>query len=1442
MYAASKYRPENVQYRAQNHMQAQAKSIMMGLFCFIPPYQCGFMRNDSCQANVISFYEQCAVFTPGLLKSGELGKACLIVKRNTKPMVVNVVIEVKGTKTSIFNQQFPAGDIFRCSDFQVPKQEQVSPVFLLVEAVSGTYNYTARQSVVISPTSNSIFIRSDKYKYKGGQTDDPELGAYQIVAQGSSGKSVSQYIVAEDYVLPKFSASIRTYDTVTIQDKTLAFEVSAKYTYGLPVPGRVSGRLCRPPSYYYVGDPCARNPDGICVPFTGEIDSDGLYKGSIDLLAFQFNRPGYSMYVKLEATVIEQGAGVQVTEIKIISVTTTLGRAYFVDKYMLPYFKKGIPYPVEVMVEDGLGQPQSNLTVQLQVNTVTVQNLTSDKNGKAYYEVDTSGFGTSEVELQLIYMNAQQCYDSNWVVPNYSNDYRSIRRFFSPTQTFVQLQGPREDLECGATYNILVRYVISRDALEEGQTIVKFVFMALSRAKIVEFGEHSVSISTSLQGQFTLTYKVSPDHVPTVQYVVLSMLKKDLVADTTQLNLEKCFKNQVSLKFSSEEGTPGSQVDLNVRATSKSTCIARVFDSSLLLMDQGQTLTPSTVYNALQYLTLNGYDYAGYNVAPPQPPCVNVNEQIVYNSMYYQPVSFPLEEDPGKLFAVTFQPRNTGERDRSLETGNHNFRTSMRLNLMLTSFHGQGDILGCHNLGIEQGDHFFINYRYIIFKAIGLIAVTDTSYRQPQQCFQEQPISFQPPQLLARPVAFGVLAEAPAFATTSLATVSDLDIQVAVRKSISRHVMLLEAGSTSKSLEVPGTITTWKGDAICLSSKTGFGMSKYLANFTSFQKMFVDLSLANSIVRGETMVLVATVANYMDKCAKMNVILAPSSDYTAEAVGGLPIKCVCSKQRISYSWNINAKSLGVLTVKVTAQTIHIGESCEGPPDPSEPNRKDIIVQSFTVEPEGIKQDVTQTNFVCVKGSSSEVAVSINPSGNIVPDSLKATVQVIGDILGPALVRPEALFNEPMGCGEQNLATLMPIPVTMEYLNATGGLDQTMEAKAKQNMEIGYARQMRYRNWDGSFSAFGGPPGSAWLTLQTAKTLLRLTPYIYVEDQVIQQAMLWLANLQNLSTGSFKPKGMLFNSGLKGGADDDVGFTCAMVIFLLETSYASSPTLLRSSVTYLEAASQKDQSVFNIIMLMYVFKAAGNTERANAMATKVKALAIDDGTIHWEPASKPKQQTPYLFFPPASSGAIEMTAIALKAFLYGKTPSTISQEVLNYCTKIALWIVKQQRKQGCYRSTSDTVAALEALTAFAPYVFQKNAVINIQLKKENYVIRTFMLDSSKRFVLQSESLYSLPGNYNMVVSGNGCVLLQTGVEFNVPFNQQNPAFLLSLTTSPNDCQDGVAPSFDIQVNSSYNGIQNKSNMAIIDIHLLSGHFVEYDSLYKVSVSGNKSPKK
>ncbi|XP_069610173.1 ovostatin-like isoform X1 [Ranitomeya imitator] len=1363
---------------------------------------------------------QCAFSIPALLKSGESVKGCLEVKRHSEPVMVDITLEVNGVNHTILSQQFPIGDVFTCPEFQVPVIPKPAPVFLTINAVATNYNYAARRAVVVAPTGTVTLIQLEKSIYKPGETvnfivislnnrlqlaedyypniyvtdpsgnrlyqwtqqstenttlalslilpEDPEFGNYVINIERKSRNTVTKSFLVEEYVLPNIKVEISAPRSITILDKTMPYKVDAKYTYGQGVPGKVTIRVCRAPLNYYTGNACNRNPDGLCVSITGELNSNGTFSGELDLTTFQLDRSGYNMALGMETVVTEEGSGIQTKETKAISITNQMGSVRFVPQNMERFFKLGLPFYVEAVAVDGAGNPLSDQVIELQVNGITVKNLTTDANGKVQDYIDTSKLDQSVVNIQVIYKNSEQCYDANYIVPTYSNDYYSITRFYSRSGSFVQIEGPKEELQCEQTYDFSVRYIFDQSALEVGETSTNFSYMVMSRANIVDSGRVLVDLTSSLQGEFNITLHVNPDHVPAIDVIVYNILKEEVVLHKINLKTEKCFRTKASLEFSVERATPGSSIDLNIFSEQHSMCHVRIYDSSLLLLGQDQSLTPEMVYSSLQYNSLSGYYYEGYSVAPPEEPCIDSNKQIKVNGLYYSPVGFPNEGD-----------------------------TTQQL------------------------------------YDIGLFILTNTTLKKPTLCGQ--------PSIFARPTfldggfmisnSFASMA-AESFAEPPADRGATTEIQ-SLRTSFPEiwffnKVEIGENGTGYLPLVVPGTITEWKADMVCFDWSNGFGMSKDPANFTSFQEFFVSDFLPYSFVRGETLIVKVVISNYLNKCAKVRATLQPSSDYTVEALDADSEKCVCSGQRASYSFSLKAISVGTVSVTITGETVHLGKTttCEGSADQDGVSYKDTIVRSIIIEPEGIQQEVTKSSLVCLNDTTEVIPISISPPENSVSDSVSAKVTVIGDILGRAIVNPESLINDPTGCGEQNLATLSPIALVLDYLELTGRLTEEARSKGIQYIGNGYRRQLRYRNPDGSFSAFPHGQPSSWLTLKVLETMLRIKKYYPVEDRILQGALVYLENLRDKTTGGFKPQGTLFNNGLRGGAEDNVSFTAAVAAFLLQTEYSATPTLLREAMTYLVTASQKEQSVYNKALLLYVFRVAGNEERSKALLNQLKEVQIEDeGTIHWERPSKPNKPTSYMFPARAASADIEISALVLLALTTGKPPLAD----LDYISQVANWFPRQQNAQGSYSTTSDTVAVLQALCSYGALVHQKYFNNTVEVKHGDEVVKEFTLNYDNQLLLQTQDLPDIPGEYSWNINGKGCVLLQTTVKFNIPVDEQDSAFHLSVYTPPESCVDGVAYTFPVHLNLSYNGVRNQSNMVLISLSLPSGYKPEYQSL-------------
>ncbi|KAK2101572.1 hypothetical protein P7K49_019238 [Saguinus oedipus] len=156
------------------------------------------------------------------------------------------------------------------------------------------------------------------------------------------------------------------------------------------------------------------------------------------------------------------------------------------------------------------------------------------------------------------------------------------------------------------------------------------------------------------------------------------------------------------------------------------------------------------------------------------------------------------------------------------------------------------------------------------------------------------------------------------------------------------------------------------------------------------------------------------------------------------------------------------------------------------------------------------------------------------------------------------------------------------------------------------------------------------------------------------------------------------------------------------------------------------------------------------------------------------------------FEKASSADIEITCYGLLALL---SKPRLTSEELSYASQIVHWVAKQQNSHGGFSSTKDTIVALQALTLFQRLTFSKSRQNSVQIFSQAFNT-AFQVNDKNRLLLQQILLPTTKGEYTVEVNGNGCVYVQ----------------------------------------------RNSSNMAIIDVKMLSGFVPDRPSVKKLQEDG------
>ncbi|NXK68024.1 OVOS protein, partial [Sylvietta virens] len=1356
---------------------------------------------------------QYVLLVPSVVRSDAPQTACVQLHNLSEPLSVSAALEYGSVQRTLFEEPMTENDFFKCSEFKVPPATSDPVAFISFSAKGATVDLGERRSVAIQNVDNVVFVQTDKPLYKPGQkvmfrvvtldtqfrpvqetVSDPEqnkifqwlevtskhgivqlsfplisepiLGSYQITVEKKSGEKEYQSFRVEEYVLPKFEVTTTGPKAISFFDEEVRVNVCAVYTYGQPVQGNARINVCQQRFY---SPQCKENRKKTCEGVTGLLGKDGCLNTVISIKKFQLYRRSAMMYASLnvESIVTENGTGIQIKAYDYVSVNQENDQVLF--RNMDTYYKRGIPYHGEITVTSVDGEPVANSTVLLELNGDYLASYTTDRNGTAAFSIDTSNFFDPSFKLTAK-QAPEECEDFIWGIDNEPKASFLVRRFYSRTNSFLKIEPVTEELSCGQQQTINVHYVLNREGYSNA-THTNFYYVVMTQGKITLSGQKQVSISGGkfqIVGTFSITLTVTEKLAPSARLLLYTVHPHgEIVADSSRIHSAICFKNKVQLKFSEKQGFPGSKVGLHLEAAANSHCALRAIQG--VLLQSGQELSAESVYYQLGGGDLYGYYYNGVNLEDDRPQECIPSKTIFSDGLYFEPVNV--------------------SRD--------------------------GDV-------------------YRIFRDMGLKVFTNSVLRKPVLCNEERPDPENYPSHYygSNLKASGkkkVHSEVIVGGSRGFSTVRKYFPETWIWELVNTD----SRGEVDVSYTIPDTITEWKASAFCVQDDAGFGISSP-ASLTAYQPFFVDLTLPYSVTRGEKFNLIANVFNYLNKCVQISAILAPSSDYEAEILSsGGNTATVCANERKTYIWAISPQKLGEVKFVITAEAqVNTG----GPGNSTSPEEKNIyrdtLFQTLLVEPEGIKKELTQSSLICAKGKKISEQVSLSLPRNLVQGSARAYFSVVGDILGTALRNLDNLLHMPYGCGEQNMALFTPNIYALDYLNKTGQLTEEIRVRGTGYLSTGYQKQLSYKHRDGSYSSFGlpGEEGSVWLTAFVYKSLEQAKRYIYIDDNVQSQTLIWLASKQK-SDGCFETAGSHFNNALKGGEEAEYSLTAYVVASLLEAGHSAAHPVIRSGMNCLETAfSSGAHNLYNQALLAYVYGLAGREERRQFFLEQLDGAAVRaGGSVHWQRENKPPAEHLSDFYSRAPSAEIEMTSYVLLALL---NRTRLTPEDLSYISRIVYWLIKQQNPYGGFSSSQDTVVALQALAQYGYLTFSKKSLNTVEVHFMETPSKIFQVNDENRFLLQQASLPTIPGTYSVEVNGTGCVYLQTTLRYNIHLPKKAAGFSLSIRTANVSCTGNYPPKFDLVLSASYTGNRNVSNMAIIDVKMLSGFVPEESSLKKL----------
>ncbi|NXS87567.1 A2ML1 protein, partial [Erpornis zantholeuca] len=1175
---------------------------------------------------------------------------------------------------------------------------------------------------------------------------EPALGTYTISVEG---KSLSFSV--EEYVLPKFEVTIDLPGVLRMRDEKFLIKICGRYTYGKPVQGKVQAGLCLSQRGWW-------HHRRTCRQVTGQTEKNGCFSTEGSLPAFNKTIPRMRKEFEVEASLVEAGTGLEMKSTKSCEVLPERITASFENPDHV--YKRGLPYSGTIRLKDtdgsGLPHRQVLLVVWNQEEEKT-QSFLTDSSGRASFQLDTSGW-SDRVSLRARANRTAEGQEEDPRV-TYQGTSLAVMPYASASGSFLHIRDPEGELPCGRSQLLHVDSIFGKEALGSELKNLDLVFMVLAKGTISTIFRKEISAEPGQRISFSLELPIGLELAPMARILVYVVLPNgEMVADSTELHVAKCFPNQVKMEFSEARALPGAELRLQLGAAPGSLCAVRAVDRSVLLLKPEAELNAEAVYKALPEF--------GYPLSiQDEPSC---------RSYWMRSKMETYNPGTAHCWDGDIPPAGCGSCPTSA------FSQGAALKLFTNA-----------KVREECRPRFMMPDTVVV------------RGERPQ------------PHIELRNSGVPVVLAAP---RPGILVIEDREEPPAPRTYFPETwlwdlVPVGEGGSAEVTVTVPDAITEWEAGMFCTAPQ-GLGLSPAVT-LTAFQPFFVELALPYAVVRHETFTLRATVFNYLRQCLRVQVTLAESAELeVSPGAGDTYSGCVCADEAKTFQWGVRATSLGEVNITVSTEALSSTEPCgnELPVVPAQ-GHMDTVIKPLLVQPGGILVEKAHSSLLCQEGAEE---VSLEIPENILESSQRAHVTVVGDILGNALQNLDSLLAMPYGCGEQNMVRFAPNIYIQQYLEKTGQLLPDIRAKAQGFLQSGYQRELLYKHDDGSYSAFGknDGEGNTWLTAFVLKSFGQARAYVAIEERHITDALRWLRQQQR-DSGCFRSVGRLFNNALQGGVSDELSLSAYVTAAMLELGLPALEPAVSSALKCLEASPTDNP--YTQALLAYVFGLAGLREQQRAQLQRLAQHSVrTEGQLYWHrkgQAQEPSEPS----WAAAAPAEVEMTAYVLLAYL---SQPAVSPADLGTASQIVRWLCKQQNPYGGFASTQDTVVALQALAKYSTLTHGSNGDFRVTVTSPKGTAQDFVLDSSNRLVLQRAALPELPGTYGLRARGQGCALVQVTLRYNVPPPPSTGAFELRVQTEPLPATQN--PQFLLRLWARYSGERPVTNMVVIEAKLPSGY--------------------
>ncbi|XP_030053152.1 complement C4-like [Microcaecilia unicolor] len=1141
--------------------------------------------------------------------------------------------------------------------------------------------------------------------------DISEPGIWRITAQFTSApeSNSSAEFEVRKYVLPNFEVKILpTVPYYDLKEKNFNFSVEASYVYG----ERVSGVV-----YLRFG---VTEEDGKRTFLRGMEQQVKLDEGKVQVnlssaeVSAAMAQPlndlkGHSLYIA--ATVVELATGaLEEQELSTVKFVTS---PYVVDLSKTKrYFVPGVPFLVVATVTHVDGSPATKIPTRMSM-TITEgsspepQPQITDESGVVTFYVNLPGNAKSlAIEVAVAVGDSPEV--SRTVVSQYTSKSGSYLSINVPYKVVKPDEPLPIDLKDITTTNVKISY---------------FYYMVLNKGQILSMQRVEHSEHTRIQ--LPITEKM----IPAFRFVAYYHLADEIVANSVWMDVvDSCHGKLLVSTDLKNNLLPGSPLKLKIETDDEASVSLAAVDSAVYILNKKNRLTPNKVFQAM-----NSYDL-GCSVGSGK------DFQSVFQDAGLAFDSGTTSSSIRKGYGCESEPRR---QKRSLYFN--------RLTQEKANQYNDSNQQRCCRDGMALLPRYMKRTCEQRASRVRAGICRDTflhccSYAS---------------ELRKKSVPIRGLGRM--FADNEDEDFMD-EGSVQSRTYFPESWMWKTITVKEKAIHteyVPDSITTWEIQAVSMSVGRGICITEPM-KVKVFTPFHIYLRLPYSVKRFEQLEIRPVLYNYMDADLDVKVHMEKTEGICSPATAtGPKIQSVLVPAQSAIPVPFSIIPMGKLDLPVTVEAR--GRMGLG----------DWITKVLHIVREGIsklEEKTYQLDSAISRGRSLQILGEI-PS-NLIPDadfsmsvriSADSALETVNNSLAADGV--SRLIRVPTGCAEQTMIYMAPSVYAMKYLDETEqwiNLSPERKIEALKNMESGYARILTFQKADGSYGAWTHTPSSTWLTAFVAKVLSLCREYMNVDENHIRKAVTFLLSKQNSSTGEFYDPHPVYHREMQGGVgglEGDVTLTAFVTIAVHHTLplHKEDPGALRKSIKDATAFLQRRllglSRPYAIAISAYALSLASHDPAAKEEAHSILmdyATEIGDlNMLYWESDSKfrleKEQKTDRV--PSASSISVEATSYALMHML--------QRNDMTAANKIVRWLTEQQNYGGGFKSTQDTVVALEALSQDWIRTFTNEAVnLGVTITSPGRQTEKKILLQKSTNQVQEELQFGLGNSLNVDVEGRG----------------------------------------------------------------------------------------